>query len=103
MREDHALASKTFSSCASKQLRLGFRMVHGLANSAAAAIVAARADQPFTSVDDLWPRVDVPVAALVQIAEADAFRPSLQLARRDALWAIKALKISARSSPSLAS
>ena len=50
-------------------------MVHGLANSAAAAIVAARADQPFTSVDDLWPRVDVPVAALVQIAEADAFLP----------------------------
>jgi len=33
-----------------------------------------------------------PVAALGQIAEADAFRPSLQLARRDALWAIKALR-----------
>ena len=30
--------------------------------------------------------------ALVQIAEADAFRPSLGLARREALWAIKALR-----------
>jgi error-prone DNA polymerase len=34
----------------------------------------------------------VPVAALVQLAEADTFRPSLQLARREALWAIKALR-----------
>ena len=73
-------------------VRLGFRMVHGLANSAAAAIVAARADRRFASVDDLWRRADVPVAALVQMAEADAFLPSLQLARRDALWAIKALR-----------
>jgi error-prone DNA polymerase len=73
-------------------VRLGFRMVHGLANGAAAAIVAARADKSFASIDDLWRRTDVPVAALGQIAEADAFRPSLQLARRDALWAIKALR-----------
>ena len=57
-----------------------------------AAIVAARADQPFVSVDDLWRRAGVPVAALVQLAEADAFRPSLRLARREALWAIKALR-----------
>jgi error-prone DNA polymerase len=28
----------------------------------------------------------------VQHAEADAFRPSLRLARREALWAIKALR-----------
>jgi error-prone DNA polymerase len=28
----------------------------------------------------------------VQLAEADAFRPSLRLARREALWAIKALR-----------
>jgi error-prone DNA polymerase len=31
------------------------------------------------------------VAALTRLAEADAFRPSLGLARREALWAIKAL------------
>jgi error-prone DNA polymerase len=73
-------------------VRLGLRMVRGLANAAAAAIVAARADQPFACVDDLWRRAGVPAAALVQLAEADAFRPSLNLARREALWAIKALR-----------
>jgi len=34
----------------------------------------------------------VPSAALVQLAEADTFRPALALARREALWAIKALR-----------
>ena len=58
----------------------------------AAALVAARADEPFASIDDLWRRAGVPAAALVQLAEADAFRPSLKLARREALWAIKALR-----------
>jgi len=37
-------------------------------------------------------RAGVPAAALVQLAEADAFRPSLKLARCEALWAIKALR-----------
>ncbi len=73
-------------------VRLGLRMVHGLANHCAAALVAARADEPYTSIDDLWRRAHVPVASLVQLAEADAFRPSLKHARREALWAIKALR-----------
>ena len=55
---------------------------------------APGADQPFVSVDHLWrracsPRAGVSAASLVQIAEADAFLPSLRLARREALWAIK--------------
>jgi len=73
-------------------VRLGLRMVRGLANGHASAIVATRADQPFASVDDLWRRAGVPQAALVQLAEADAFRPAHGLARREALWAIKALR-----------
>jgi error-prone DNA polymerase len=73
-------------------VRLGLRMVRGLSNANAAAIIGARADQPFASVDDLWRRAGVPAASLVQIAEADAFQPSLKLARREALWAIKALR-----------
>lgn len=73
-------------------VRLGLRMVKGLANAHGAAIVGARADQPFASIDDLWRRAGVPSAALVQLAEADAFRPALGLARREALWAIKALR-----------
>jgi error-prone DNA polymerase len=73
-------------------VRLGLRMVRGLANADAARILAARADQPFVSVDDLWRRAGVPSAVLVELADADAFRCSLQLARREALWAIKALR-----------
>ena len=73
-------------------VRLGMRMVKGLANTYAAKIVGVRADQPFVSVDDLWRRAGVPSASLVQLAEADAFQPSLRLARREALWAIKALR-----------
>ncbi len=73
-------------------VRLGMRLVRGLATADAARIVAARADQPFASVDDMWRRSGVPVASLVELAEADAFLPSLRLERRDALWAIKALR-----------
>jgi len=73
-------------------VRLGMRMVHCLAQVDAARIIAARADHPFESVDDLWRRSGVPAASLVELAEADAFLPSLQLPRRDALWAIKALR-----------
>lgn len=73
-------------------VRLGLRMVRGLANADAATIVAARADLPFVSVDDLWRRAGVPASSLVELAEADAFQPSLSLARREALWAIKALR-----------
>ncbi|GHG25345.1 error-prone DNA polymerase [Paracoccus aerius] len=72
-------------------VRLGLRMIKGLANAHAAAIVAARADQPFASVEDLWRRVRVPLTCLTRIAEADGFRPSLRLSRREALWAIKGL------------
>ena len=73
-------------------VRLGLRQVRGLSNAHAAAVVGARADRAFASVDDVWRRAGVPAAALVHIAEADAFRPSLGLARREALWAIKALR-----------
>ncbi len=73
-------------------LRLGMRQVTGLAARDAARIVAARMDRAFESVDDVWRRSDVPAEALVQLAEADAFRPAFGLERRDALWAIKALR-----------
>ena len=55
-------------------VRLGLRMVKGLANTDAAAIVGARADQPFVSVDDLWRRAGVPSASLVQLADSNASR-----------------------------
>ena len=73
-------------------VRLGLRMVRGLANAHAAKIVSARADQPFASVDDIWRRAGVPIAALTHIAEADGFRPCFGHARREALWALKGLR-----------
>lgn len=73
-------------------VRLGMRMVKGLAVADAARIVAARMNGIFASVDDMWRRSGVPAASLVELAEADAFRPSMKLERRDALWAIKALR-----------
>ena len=73
-------------------VRLGLRMVKGLANAHAAKLIAARADRPFASVDDVWRRAGVPAAALGQIAEADGFRAGLNLSRRDTLWALKGLR-----------
>lgn len=73
-------------------VRLGLRMVKGLANSHAAAIVASRADRPFASVEDLWRRASVPASALGHLARANALRPAFGLSRREALWAIRALR-----------
>ncbi|MEQ1956059.1 error-prone DNA polymerase [Mesorhizobium sp. CN2-181] len=73
-------------------VRLGMRMVRGLSNANAATLLVAHADQPFASVDDLWRRAGVPIAALVQLAEADAFREALGISRREALWQIKGLR-----------
>ncbi|EJC80241.1 DNA-directed DNA polymerase III PolC [Rhizobium leguminosarum bv. trifolii WSM2297] len=73
-------------------VRLGMRMVRGLAVAEVARIVAARMINDFETVDDVWRRSNVPTEALNQLAEADAFLPSLKLQRRDAIWAIKALR-----------
>jgi error-prone DNA polymerase len=74
-----------------RAVRLGLRMVKGLANVHAARIIVARAD-PFGSIEDVWRLSGVPVAALEKIAEADGFA-SLGLDRRQALWRVKALGV----------
>ena len=71
-------------------LRLGLRMVRGLSNLHAARILAARAEAPFDSIEDVWRRSGVPVAALEKLADADAFA-SLGLDRRQALWRVRGL------------
>ena len=65
-------------------VRLGLRTARGLANRDGAQIVAARQDNAFASVEEMWRRAGVPVAALERLAEADAFG-SLGLSRRQAL------------------
>jgi error-prone DNA polymerase len=69
-------------------LRLGLRMVKGLSNFHAAQILGARAERPFDSVEDVWRRSGVPVAALEKLADADAFA-SLGHDRRQALWRVR--------------
>src|SRR5215208_5820772 len=70
-------------------VRLGLRMARGLANRDGALIVAARHENAFAAVEELWRRAGVPVAALERLAEADAFG-SLGLTRRQALWDVRA-------------
>ncbi|WP_066725541.1 error-prone DNA polymerase [Sphingomonas pituitosa] len=71
-------------------LRLGMRVVQGLSARDADAILAARAERPFTSIEDVWRRARIAPAALEKLAYADAFRAFGQ-DRRQSLWAIKAL------------
>jgi error-prone DNA polymerase len=75
-----------------RPLRLGMRIVQGLTKADADAILTARADGPFVSIEDVWRRSRVKPAALERLARADAFQ-SLGLNRRQALWAIKALSL----------
>jgi error-prone DNA polymerase len=41
-------------------VRLGLRMIRGLANKDGATVVATRGETPLSSVDDLWRRARVP-------------------------------------------
>lgn len=71
-------------------IRLGMRIVQGLAQADAQALLDARAARPFVSIEDVWRRSGVKPAALERLARADAFQ-ALGLNRRQALWAIKGL------------
>jgi len=71
-------------------LRLGFRQIKGLREEDAGWIVAARGNG-YPDVESLWRRAGVGPAALERLAEGDAFTV-LGLARREALWAARALR-----------
>ncbi len=72
-------------------MRLGLRMAKGVAELEAARIAVARGDEPYGSVEELWRRSGASVLTIEKLANADAFEPSLKLARREALWAIRGL------------
>ena len=71
-------------------VRLGLRMVKGLSETHATRIILARADQPYSTIEELWRRAEVPVTPMERLAEADAYG-SLILDRRGAIWSIRAL------------
>ena len=70
-------------------VRLGLRMVKGLGAAHADAMIVRRG-AGYRSIEDMWRRLRVPVAALERLAEADAFQ-TLVLDRRRALWIIRGL------------
>ena len=72
---------------ASLCLRLGFRHVRGMREPAAAAILRARAERAFSSVDDLALRVpELRKDEMKMLAEVGALNPLQEIHRRDALW-----------------
>jgi error-prone DNA polymerase len=66
-------------------LRLGFRLLRGLAAKDAAAIIRARAAGPFDTIDQFTRRTGLLQGAVSRLAEADAFG-SLACDRRQSLW-----------------
>jgi error-prone DNA polymerase len=70
-------------------MRLGFRVIKGMAEEMADKIVAQR-HVPYTTPHDVWRRSGIPARQMVALAEGDAFA-GLGLDRRQALWAVKAL------------
>ena len=70
-------------------LRLGLRLVKGLARGEAERIAASR-DPAFASMDEVMQRADVSARAIQAIAAADGCA-SLGLNRRQALWQVRRL------------
>lgn len=80
------------SVLSSPALRLGLRMVKGLREADARAIVTAvRRRGPFASIVDLWRAGEVSAPSLYSLALADAFG-SMNLTRRQALWAVQSIR-----------
>jgi error-prone DNA polymerase len=70
-------------------LRLGLRQIKGFREDDAGELVSRRGNG-YPDIRTLWRRGGLPVGALERLARADAFG-SIDLGRRDALWAVKAL------------
>jgi error-prone DNA polymerase len=71
-------------------VRLGLRLVKGLANREGALVPLARAAGAFSSIEDLWRRAGLSVTSLERLADADAYG-SLGTDSRDASWTIRGL------------
>lgn len=70
-------------------LRLGLRLVRGLGEASAQAIVKARGERAFESLDDFVERVGLRRDELELLAEAGALE-GLRACRREALWRLRA-------------
>ena len=79
-------------------VRLGFSRISGFAQDAAERLLAARAEAPFTSPEDLARRARLDARQLTLLAEADALAP-LAGHRHQAAWA--AAGVDTRATPLL--
>jgi error-prone DNA polymerase len=71
-------------------VRLGLRLVAGLAEEATKETVLAVRGEGFADMVAVWARSAAPVSVLERLADADAFR-SMGLDRRAALWVVRGL------------
>jgi error-prone DNA polymerase len=71
-------------------VRRGFRQIKGFAEADASQLVASRPAAGYPDPRALWRRSGLGRAALERLAEVDTLR-SIELDRRRALWALKAL------------
>ena len=69
-------------------LRLGLRQIDGFRQEWTRALVMAREEGAFASIEALARRADLPTRALRLLADADGFG-SLGLSRREALWEVR--------------
>jgi error-prone DNA polymerase len=74
-------------ACTLSPVRLGFSRLSGFREDAAGRIVAARAEAPFTSVEDLARRAGLDAHTLRLLADANALA-ALAGHRREAAWAV---------------
>jgi error-prone DNA polymerase len=73
-------------------VRLGLRLVRGLKETDAAQLILARGEEAYPSIEAVARRSGIGTGALDALGRADAFGPQLQPQRRQAGWAIKALR-----------
>ncbi len=72
-------------------IRLGLRLVSGLSETVVGRILAARLQEPFTSVEDLCARAQLGTLEVNALAAADALAP-LAGHRRQQVWQAAAIK-----------
>ena len=94
---DHRLESDLDNRKGHHALRLGLRLVKGLARGEGERIAASQTTNggkqtglSFSSLDDVMRKADVSAKSLQAIADADGFA-SLAIDRRQALWAARGL------------
>ncbi len=81
-----------------RALRLGLRAIDGFRKDWGERIMEVRAERPFADLEDLRVRAKLPPAALDRLAEADAYG-SLDLSRRQGLWAARGAPPAAARAP----